>query len=179
MSEPSQDLVWREWLIACWPWVASSSWIFCSMQGLEWVCWAWKMCVMPSWPHTSATCTLVISGLSVGVLTSLVDQIDDSCDNHCGPVHHNVLWINFLLMLDHQDWIEMARVSRFQKMVPSVPHKCLPFVWRALYPGQFNGRICPSAGFINCGAKGACGPFVQLVQHHSCTEFQPWYFQLF
>jgi hypothetical protein len=68
----------------------------------------------------NATCTFLISKCSVGVLTSVVGQVDGSCSSHCGPFQHNVefkeLWVHLLLTFDRQDWIEMAHVSRLLKL---------------------------------------------------------------
>jgi len=38
----------------------------------------------------TATCTFLISKLSVGVLSSVVGQLDGSCESHCGPFYHSV-----------------------------------------------------------------------------------------
>ena len=35
-------------------------------------------------------CTFLISRLSVGVLISVLGQLDGSCESHCGPFHHSV-----------------------------------------------------------------------------------------
>jgi len=32
----------------------------------------------------------------------------------------------------------------------SVAYRCLPVFWWTLYPCQYNGRICPRVGLINC-----------------------------
>ena len=45
-------------------------------------------CVMSSGGR--ATCTVLISKFSVGLLKSVVGQLDGSCVSHCGPLHHNV-----------------------------------------------------------------------------------------
>ena len=46
--------------------------------------------MMSSGGCRTATCTFLISKLSVGVLTSVVGQLDGSCESHCGPFHHGV-----------------------------------------------------------------------------------------
>ena len=46
-------------------------------------------CVMSS--GSCATCTVLISRFSVGLLKSVVGQLDGSCVSHCGPFHHNVV----------------------------------------------------------------------------------------
>jgi len=42
------------------------------------------------WRFRHAVCTFPISMLSVGVLISVVGQLDGSCESHCGPFHHSV-----------------------------------------------------------------------------------------
>ena len=37
-----------------------------------------------------AMCKFLFSSLSVGVLISVVSQLDGSCVSHCGPFHHSV-----------------------------------------------------------------------------------------
>ena len=49
-----------------------------------------NLCVMCTGGCRSATCTFLISRCSVGVLTSVVGQLDGSCVSHCGPFHHSV-----------------------------------------------------------------------------------------
>ena len=34
--------------------------------------------------------TFLISKLSVGELISVIGQLDDFCESHCGPFHHSV-----------------------------------------------------------------------------------------
>jgi hypothetical protein len=46
--------------------------------------------VMSSEDYISATCTFPISKLLLGMLNSVVGQLADSCDSHCGPFHHSV-----------------------------------------------------------------------------------------
>jgi len=46
--------------------------------------------VMSSGVCRSATCTFLTSKFSVGVLTTVVGQLDGSCERHCGPFHHSV-----------------------------------------------------------------------------------------
>jgi hypothetical protein len=46
-------------------------------------------CMMSSGGWT-ATCTFLISRISVGVLNSVVGQLNGSCVSHCGPFHHSV-----------------------------------------------------------------------------------------
>jgi len=49
-----------------------------------------NLCVMSSGGCRHATCIFLISRLSVVVLISVVGQLDDSCESHCGPFHHSV-----------------------------------------------------------------------------------------
>jgi len=49
-----------------------------------------NLCVMSSGGYRRVTCTFLISRLSACVLTSVVDQLDGSCESHCGPFHHSV-----------------------------------------------------------------------------------------
>ena len=49
-----------------------------------------NLCVLTSVVCRHAMCTFLISRLSVGVLISVVGQLDDSCESHCGPFHHSV-----------------------------------------------------------------------------------------
>ena len=49
-----------------------------------------ESCVKSSRCCRNATCTFLISRCSVGVLTSVVGQLDGSCVSHCGPFHHSV-----------------------------------------------------------------------------------------
>ena len=62
-----------------------------------------------------AMCTFLISRLSVGVLISVVGQLDGSCESHCGPFHHSVdvdrVVGSIPFEMKKQDWIEMANVS--------------------------------------------------------------------
>jgi len=46
--------------------------------------------VMSSGGCIQAICQFLISRLSVGVLISVVGQLDGSCESHCGPFHHSV-----------------------------------------------------------------------------------------
>ena len=46
-------------------------------------------CVMSS-GRWNATCTFLISKISVGVLNSVAGRLDGSCESHCGPLHHSV-----------------------------------------------------------------------------------------
>jgi len=69
-----------------WPWVIHLQYTVTRMSLLSWE----NLCVISFWARASATCTFLISKLSVGVLTSVVGQLDGSCDSHCGPFHHNV-----------------------------------------------------------------------------------------
>ena len=48
------------------------------------------LCVMSSGGCRHAMCTFLISRLSVGVLISVVGQLDGSCESHYGPFHHSV-----------------------------------------------------------------------------------------
>jgi len=49
-----------------------------------------NLCVVSSGVCRHAICTFLISRLSVGVLISIVGQLDGSCESHCGPFHHSV-----------------------------------------------------------------------------------------
>jgi len=49
-----------------------------------------NLCVMSSGGCSRATCTFLISKFSVGVLNSVVGQLDGSCESHCGPFYHSV-----------------------------------------------------------------------------------------
>ena len=49
-----------------------------------------NICVTSSGVCTHATCTFLISRLSVDVLNSIVGQLDGSCKSHCGPFHHSM-----------------------------------------------------------------------------------------
>jgi hypothetical protein len=46
--------------------------------------------VMSSGCYWSAQCTFLTSRCSVGVLTSVADQLNGSFVSHCGPFHHSV-----------------------------------------------------------------------------------------
>jgi len=46
--------------------------------------------VMSSGDCRSATCTFLISKFSVGVLTSVASQLEDSGESHRAPLHHSV-----------------------------------------------------------------------------------------
>ena len=49
-----------------------------------------NLCVMTSVVCRHAMCTFLISRLSVGVLISVVGQLDGCCESHCAPFHHSV-----------------------------------------------------------------------------------------
>jgi hypothetical protein len=49
-----------------------------------------NLCVVTSGGCRSTTCTFFISRLSVVVLTSVVGQLDSSCDDLWGPFHHGI-----------------------------------------------------------------------------------------
>ena len=130
-QEPDHNLVWTEWLFACWPWDVCSCEIFCSMQWL----------------------------MSLVLLTSVVGQLDGSCDDLCGPFHHSVDGENVegsipLKMISvGLDWDGMSPYCWrcvFLNDGDSVAYKCLPFVWWTPYPCQYNGRICLWIAFISC-----------------------------
>ena len=47
-------------------------------------------CVMSSGVGRHARCTLLNSRLSIGVMNSVIVQLDGSCESHCGPFHQSV-----------------------------------------------------------------------------------------
>ena len=49
-----------------------------------------NFCVISSEVCRHAMCTFLISRLSVGVLSSVIGQLDGSCESHCDPFHHTV-----------------------------------------------------------------------------------------
>jgi len=49
-----------------------------------------NLCVMSSGGCRHAMCTFLISSLFVGVLNSVVGQLDCSCESYCGPFHQSV-----------------------------------------------------------------------------------------
>jgi len=46
--------------------------------------------MMSSGGCSRAICTFLTSKFSVGVINSVVGQLDGSCESRCGPFHHNV-----------------------------------------------------------------------------------------
>jgi hypothetical protein len=53
--------------------------------------WSFEnLCVISSGVCRHATWTFLTSNVSVGVLNSVVGQLDGSCKSQCGPFHHSV-----------------------------------------------------------------------------------------
>ena len=49
-----------------------------------------NFCVTSSGVCRHAICTFLTSKFPVGVLISIILQLDGSCESHCGPFHHSV-----------------------------------------------------------------------------------------
>jgi hypothetical protein len=114
-----------------------------------------SLCVVTSRGCRSATYTFLIYRLSV-VVTSVVGQLDRSCDDLCGPFPHGVVVLKaqFLLKWDPQDWIEMAHVSILLKMfLMNVGYCCLQLSSICLVDPVSNGRTCPWVGLIRCAVE--------------------------
>jgi len=87
-SEPRQDLVFR--VVVCLVALGCLQLVVNLLQyattrslfNLE------NRCVMSS--GSCATCTILISRFSLGLLNCVVGQLNGSCVSHCGPFHHNV-----------------------------------------------------------------------------------------
>ena len=110
---PGQDLVWTEWSFACWLWCLQ---MMKNLLQLQWLMSNFNL---------ESPC----------IVTSVVGQLEHSCDDLWGPFLHGVevLKAQFLLTWDQQDWIEMADASNYLRVSCEWWRHCclwcLPFGW--------------------------------------------------
>jgi hypothetical protein len=185
-TEPGHDLVWSEWLFACWPWVVCSWWwVFCSVQWLmSWLTWNilvyWLLAIVEAQhvPFCFPGCVCSDLGCRSAwlLLWWPVWSLPPPWCGWCQCWRLNSLWS------------EISKIGLRWQMSPycwrcffvndgdSVASRCRPFGWWILYPCPYNERVCPWVGLISCvvECRWKAWHLQQMQSEFSLWNLFPW-----